>query len=78
MTDDCKQLRRNLATYEEYDMNIGMSVRIALRSPSANKLRSLTMLGIIIGVMAAIACSYRSRRVAITASINSIGTNLLS
>ncbi len=61
-------------------MNIGMSVRIALRSLSANKLRSaLTMLGIIIGVMAVIAMLSigRGAQAAITAQINSIGTNLL-
>ncbi len=61
-------------------MNIGMSLRIALRSLSANKLRSaLTMLGIIIGVMAVIAMLSigRGAQAAITAQINSIGTNLL-
>lgn len=61
-------------------MNIGMSVRIALRSLGANKLRSaLTMLGIIIGVMAVIAMLSigRGAQAAITAQINSIGTNLL-
>ena len=61
-------------------MNIGMSVRIALRSLGANKLRSaLTMLGIIIGVMAVIAMLSigRGAQAAITSQINSIGTNLL-
>lgn len=61
-------------------MNIWMSVRIALRSLSANKLRAaLTMLGIIIGVMAVIAMLSigRGAQAAITAQINSIGTNLL-
>jgi putative ABC transport system permease protein len=56
------------------------SVRIALRSLSANKLRaSLTMLGIIIGVMAVIAMLSigRGAQVAITNQITSIGTNLL-
>src|SRR5574340_294780 len=56
------------------------SVRIALRSLSANKMRSgLTMLGIIIGVMAVIAMLSigRGAQAAITAQINSIGTNLL-
>jgi putative ABC transport system permease protein len=61
-------------------MNVGMSVRIAVRSLGANKLRSaLTMLGIIIGVMAVIAMLSigRGAQAAITAQINSIGTNLL-
>jgi len=61
-------------------MNIWMSVRIALRSLSANKLRAgLTMLGIIIGVMSVIAMLSigRGAQAAITAQINSIGTNLL-
>src|SRR5512140_2309482 len=61
-------------------MNVWMSVRIALRSLSANKLRAaLTMLGIIIGVMAVIAMLSigRGAQAAITAQINSIGTNLL-
>lgn len=61
-------------------MNVGMSVRIALRSLGANKLRSaLTMLGIIIGVMAVIAMLSigRGAQAAITSQINSIGTNLL-
>ncbi|MBI5652162.1 MAG: ABC transporter permease [Chloroflexi bacterium] len=56
------------------------SLRIALRSLSANKLRaSLTMLGIIIGVMAVIAMLSigRGAQVAITSQITSIGTNLL-
>ncbi len=61
-------------------MNILESARIALRSLSANKLRSgLTMLGIIIGVMAVIAMLSigRGAQAAITNQINSIGTNLL-
>ena len=61
-------------------MNIWMSVRIALRSLSANKLRAgLTMLGIIIGVMSVIAMLSigRGAQASITAQINSIGTNLL-
>ncbi len=56
------------------------SVRVALRSLSANKLRSgLTMLGIIIGVMSVIAMLSigEGAQAAITAQINSIGTNLL-
>ncbi len=61
-------------------MNVFESVHIALRSLSANKLRSaLTMLGIIIGVMAVIAMLSigRGAQAAITNQINSIGTNLL-
>jgi putative ABC transport system permease protein len=61
-------------------MNFVESARIALRSLSANKLRSsLTMLGIIIGVTAVIAMLSigRGAQAAITAQITSIGTNLL-
>ncbi len=61
-------------------MNFMESVRIAMRSLSANKLRSsLTMLGIIIGVTAVIAMLSigRGAQAAITNQINSIGTNLL-
>ncbi len=61
-------------------MTVLESMRIALRSLSANKLRSaLTMLGIIIGVMAVIAMLSigRGAQAAITNQINSIGTNLL-
>jgi putative ABC transport system permease protein len=61
-------------------MNILQSVRIALRSIGANKLRSgLTMLGIIIGVMAVITMLSigRGMQNTVTAQINSIGTNLL-
>jgi putative ABC transport system permease protein len=61
-------------------MNIGQSVRIALRSIGANKLRSgLTMLGIIIGVMAVITMLSigRGMQNTVVQQINSIGTNLL-
>ncbi len=61
-------------------MNILQSVRIALRSIGANKMRSgLTMLGIIIGVMAVITMLSigRGMQNTVTAQINSIGTNLL-
>ena len=61
-------------------MSILESVRIALRSLSANKMRSgLTMLGIIIGVMSVIAMLSigEGAQAAITAQIDSIGTNLL-
>ncbi|MBI5301618.1 MAG: ABC transporter permease [Chloroflexi bacterium] len=61
-------------------MNFIESMRIALRSISANKLRAgLTMLGIIIGVMAVIAMLSigRGAQTAITDQITSIGTNLL-
>ena len=61
-------------------MNIIESIRIALRSLSANKMRSgLTMLGIIIGVMSVIAMLSigEGAQAAITAQIDSIGTNLL-
>ena len=61
-------------------MSLMESVRIALRSLSANKLRSaLTMLGIIIGVAAVIALMGvgRGAQDAIDSQINSMGTNLL-
>jgi putative ABC transport system permease protein len=61
-------------------MNLAESIRIALRSLSANKLRSaLTMLGIIIGVAAVIALMGvgRGAQHAIDTQINSLGTNLL-
>ncbi len=61
-------------------MNLMESVRSALRSLSANKLRSaLTMLGIIIGVAAVIALMGvgRGAQHAIDTQINSMGTNLL-
>jgi putative ABC transport system permease protein len=61
-------------------MNISESIRIALRSLSANKLRStLTMLGVIIGVAAVIALMSigRGAQASIDNQINSLGTNLL-
>jgi putative ABC transport system permease protein len=61
-------------------VNLLESVRIALRSLSANKLRSaLTMLGIIIGVAAVIALMSvgRGAQHAIDSQIKSMGTNLL-
>ena len=61
-------------------MKIRESMRIALRSISANKLRAgLTMLGIIIGVMSVIAMLSigRGTQASITDQITSIGTNLL-
>jgi putative ABC transport system permease protein len=61
-------------------MVILQSVRIALQSIGANKLRAgLTMLGIIIGVMAVVAMLSigRGAQAAITSQITSIGTNLL-
>jgi putative ABC transport system permease protein len=61
-------------------MNLVESMRIALRSLSANKLRStLTMLGVIIGVAAVIALMGvgRGASAAIDSQINSMGTNLL-
>jgi putative ABC transport system permease protein len=61
-------------------MNISESLRIALKSIGANKMRAgLTMLGIIIGVMAVIAMLSigRGAQAAITDQITSIGTNLL-
>jgi putative ABC transport system permease protein len=61
-------------------MNVLESVRIALRSLSANKMRSgLTMLGIVIGVMSVIAMLSigEGAQAAITAQIDAIGTNLL-
>ncbi|MFQ5596336.1 MAG: ABC transporter permease [Anaerolineae bacterium] len=61
-------------------MNIIESVRIALRSLAANRLRSfLTMLGVIIGVAAVIALLGigRGAQAAITAQIQGLGTNLL-
>jgi putative ABC transport system permease protein len=61
-------------------MNLVESLRIALVSLAANKLRSaLTMLGIIIGVAAVIALMGvgRGASAAIDSQINSMGTNLL-
>jgi putative ABC transport system permease protein len=61
-------------------MNIWESIRLALRSLGANKLRSgLTMLGIIIGVGAVIALMSIGRGVqaSIISSLQSNGTNLL-
>jgi putative ABC transport system permease protein len=61
-------------------MNITESMRIALYSLSANRLRSgLTMLGIVIGVTSVIAMLSigQGAQAAITNQITSIGTNLL-
>ncbi len=61
-------------------MSIMESIRIAMRSLSANKLRAaLTMLGIIIGVAAVISLMGvgRGAQAAIDNQINSMGTNLL-
>ena len=60
-------------------MNVLESMRIALQSLGANKLRSgLTMLGIIIGVMAVVAMLSigQGAQAAITSQITSNGTNL--
>jgi macrolide transport system ATP-binding/permease protein len=61
-------------------MNLKESIRIALTSLAANKLRaSLTMLGVIIGVAAVIALMGigRGAQAAIDSQINSMGSNLL-
>jgi putative ABC transport system permease protein len=61
-------------------MTVLESVRIALRSLAANKLRSaLTMLGVIIGVAAVISLMGvgRGATAAIDSQINNMGTNLL-
>ncbi len=61
-------------------MNLLESIRIAIRSLTANKMRAiLTMLGIIIGVMAVIAMMSigRGAQATIINQIQSIGTNLL-
>ncbi|MEN6480352.1 MAG: ABC transporter permease [Anaerolineales bacterium] len=61
-------------------MNVWESVRIALRSLTANKLRAgLTMLGIIIGTGAVIALLSvgEGARAAITGQIQDIGSNLI-
>jgi putative ABC transport system permease protein len=61
-------------------MNIGESIRIALRGLSANKMRSLlTMLGIIIGVAAVITLVSVGEGVQsfVTTSLQGLGSNLL-
>ncbi len=61
-------------------MNISESIRMALRSLGANKLRAgLTMLGIIIGTGAVIALISvgQGAQVAITEQVQSIGSNLV-
>jgi putative ABC transport system permease protein len=61
-------------------MNLVESIRIAIRSLAANKLRAaLTMLGVIIGVASVISLMGvgRGAQQAIDSSINSMGTNLL-
>ncbi len=61
-------------------MNVQESLRTAITSLAANKLRSfLTMLGIVIGVAAVIAMLSigRGAQAAITSQITSMGTNLL-
>ncbi len=61
-------------------MNLLESMRVALRSLGANKLRStLTMLGIIIGVGAVIALLSvgQGAGAAITSQIQGIGSNLI-
>jgi putative ABC transport system permease protein len=61
-------------------MNLIESVRIAIRSLTANKLRAaLTMLGVIIGVASVVSLMGvgRGAQQAIDSSINSMGTNLL-
>jgi len=61
-------------------MNLLESIRIAMRSLSANKMRAaLTMLGVIIGVAAVIALMGvgKGAQQAIDSQINSMGTNLL-
>src|SRR5207302_10525587 len=66
--------------YSEDLMSITESIRIALRSLAANKLRAaLTMLGIIIGVGAVIALMAigRGAEARIVSSIQANGTNLL-
>ncbi|MHB1682718.1 MAG: ABC transporter permease [Bacilli bacterium] len=62
-------------------MPIGDTIRVALRSIAANKLRSmLTMLGIIIGVASVIALSAvgQAATIGVTTQIESLGTNLLT
>src|SRR4051795_13528899 len=61
--------------------NIWESVKIALSSLRANKLRTiLTMLGVIIGVASVVALMAigNGAQVAITSQISSIGSNLLT
>ncbi|MBI4321212.1 MAG: ABC transporter permease [Chloroflexi bacterium] len=61
-------------------MNLGESIRIALRALAANKLRSaLTMLGMIIGVGAVIALMSvgKGAQAMVTSQIQGMGTNLL-
>ena len=61
-------------------MSIFASIRIALRALSANKLRAaLTMLGMVIGVGAVITMVSvgKGAQLAVTAQIQSMGTNLL-
>ncbi|MDP2662735.1 MAG: ABC transporter permease, partial [Dehalococcoidia bacterium] len=61
-------------------MNFTEGVKVALRGLSANKMRAaLTMLGMIIGVSAVITLMAvgNGAQATITASIQSIGTNLL-
>jgi putative ABC transport system permease protein len=65
---------------ESNSMSITECIRIAMRSVSANKLRSaLTMLGMIIGVAAVIALMSigQGAQASITSRIESMGTNLL-
>ncbi len=62
-------------------MSVVDTLRIALRSIAANKMRSgLTMLGIIIGVASVIALSAlgQAETIGITKQIESLGTNLLT
>src|ERR671926_396751 len=62
-------------------MNLGESLRIALTSLRANKLRTvLTMLGIIIGVASVVALMAigNGAQASITNQISSIGSNLLT
>jgi macrolide transport system ATP-binding/permease protein len=79
----CEQVTTTERTEEGHAVfwaNFVQSVRMALRSLTANKTRSaLTMLGIVIGVGAVIAMLSigRGAQAAITSQIQSIGTNLL-
>ncbi|MBF8292523.1 MAG: putative transporter permease protein, partial [Steroidobacteraceae bacterium] len=61
-------------------MNVGASIRVALRALSANKLRGiLTMLGVIIGVAAVIALMSlgKGAQAQITDQVQSLGSNLV-